>query len=146
MNTNKLNDLILDKEFDLAFEDVKKMETEELIDILLTFSFENSSIIYYGFASFMISQKDCAENHYLASVILTSGLTHFKGAYDLAYYHAKKAVELSPSDVSYQEFILLFYNIPEKILPKNEALKFAKNVLDIDSSNQNALNIIQRLE
>ena len=59
--------------------------------------------------NYLLLDKESSELHYLASFLLSMGLNHLQGAYQTAFFHAKKAVELSPQDNSYKEYLLFFY-------------------------------------
>lgn len=72
------------------------------------------------------------------------GLNHLEGAYQAAFFHAKKAVGLSPNDISYKEYLLLFYEIPEQLLTKEEATDIAKEILEEDPENKVSLFVLKR--
>ncbi|WP_278343214.1 hypothetical protein [Parageobacillus thermoglucosidasius] len=63
-------------------------------------------------------------------------MCHLPDAYASALYHAKRAVELSPEDVSLKEHLLLFYEIPEKLISKEEAKAIAQEILKIITDNK----------
>jgi len=146
MDDCKLNNSIITGDFESGYIQIKNLSSKELIDKLLPYVYENPSMIYYGFLSFLISKNSTSENHYVTSVILTTAMNYFAGAYDLAYFHAQQSINISPNDLSYQEFILLFHSIPDKLLSDEKALMFAKNILAQKEDNINALKIIEKLE
>ena len=53
----------------------------------------------------------------------------FNGAYWVAYRHTRRAIELEPENDRNKESLLSFYDIPDKILSMEEALKVAEEVL-----------------
>lgn len=124
----KLEQLILSRRFEEAKQGIKGMDMEELEEFLLVMAFDTYSIIIYTFVCDLISDSESAELHYIASILLSQPLCHIEGAYSASLYHAKKAVDLSP-DIGLEEYLLFFYDIPEKLLSKEEAKEIAKEVL-----------------
>ena len=83
----------------------------------------------YVFLCDILNEKESADIHYLASLILIGPFSHLEGAYAGGYYHAKKAIKLDPDNIGFKEYILFFYSVPEQLLPRNEAISIAKEVL-----------------
>ena len=120
------------------------MNLEALTDTLYLIAYDNETIAPYGFVNYLLLDKESSELHYLASYLLSMGLNHLEGAYQTAFFHAKKAVELSPNDNSYKEYLLLFYEIPEQLLTKEEATDIAKKILEKDPENKASLFVLKR--
>lgn len=61
-----------------------------------------------------LTDKEKAEIHHTAAVVLTTGINYTDGAYMLGYYHAQKCMELEPGNTNYrQSFLLTFKDIPD---------------------------------
>ncbi len=122
-----------------AYQLFKSMNREEASQILYSIG-DTGNILAYGFCCFALSQEDTAENHYLASAINTNAC-YVKGAYALAFHHAKMAIRLS-RDVKFLEHILLFNVIPEKLLDDEEAVRIAQEVMQIVPNSSSALYVL----
>ena len=84
-----------------------------------------------------------ARGHGLASDVLASGaLCQLPGAYQIAWYHARRAVELAPDDIGYREFLLFFYGNPEALLTRAEAVAIAQDLLVRDPGNEAARSVL----
>jgi hypothetical protein len=70
-----------------------------------------------------------------------SSLFH-RGCVSTAYYHAKRAVQIEPSDVASKELLLFLHIVPEQLVSKEEAIRIAKEILEIDPLNKTALNFL----
>lgn len=59
----------------------------------------------------------------------------------MAYWHATEMLKLEPT-LKNKEFMLFFYNIPEKILSEEYVRELAKDILQQDINNKLAMYII----
>jgi tetratricopeptide (TPR) repeat protein len=98
-------------------------------DALMDLAYSTESIVVYSFILDLIVNEESADLHYLASEIMSMPLNYITGAYNVALYHARKAIELNPEDITLKEYLLLFYNIPDKLISKKEATEIAKEVI-----------------
>ncbi|MFJ8261013.1 hypothetical protein ACIQ4I_03495 [Rummeliibacillus sp. NPDC094406] len=57
----------------------------------------------------------------MREVVTFEPLCHIEGAYQSAFYHAKKAIEIDENDVSLYEYLLFFNIIPDALLTNQEA-------------------------
>jgi len=64
----------------------------------------------------------------------------------MGLFHAKKALELKPNDISLQEYLLLYHTLPDKLLSDQEAEQLAKNILKFDPNNSAALNALKDIK
>jgi hypothetical protein len=139
----KFNDAILRGDFKSAKELASDMDMETLRDTLCLLAYDSGSITSYGFVNDLLLEVETSEIHYTASFIMGMALNHLEGAYQIAFHHAYKAAELSPNDMSYQEYLLFFHAIPDKLLRNKEAIKIAKNILEKEPKNETALLVIE---
>lgn len=139
-----LKEYILSGNFKKAKEISKSLETDELEGYLLKIGYDSDNIMVYVFLCDILNEKESANIHYLSSVILIGPFSHLEGAYAGGYYHAKKAVKLDPNNIGFKEYILFFYSVPEQLLPRNEAISIAKEVLKKDPNNIAALDILKK--
>lgn len=134
---------ILAGRFDAALALARDLPTPELSAELLELSFATENLGCYGFCVAMIEAEPGARGHGLASDVLASGaLCRLPGAYQLAWYHASRAVELAPDDIGYREFLLFFYGNPEALLTRAEAEVIARELLARDPGNQAARTLL----
>jgi hypothetical protein len=131
--------------YNQAKELAKDTAFEELYDILLKISFQTGSLLPYSFFTFMLLDKETAQIHHAASVIISTALSHYDGAFSIGLLHARRAYFLEPYIIMHQEWLLFFYNIPEQVMDDYEAKKIAENILTKDSTNRIALDVIKKL-
>ena len=138
------NKRILQFIYNVDFINAKKLFDElseaEKSDLIIMESCTSNSLIVIGFIYFLLSKENTCFNHELASQALIQ-MSWIEGAYNLAYWHATEMLKLEPT-LKNKEFMLLFYNIPEKILSEEYARKLAKDILQQDINNKLALSII----
>lgn len=139
-------DLILIGNFELAYK--KELEMNESISRqLFEMSYDLENIAIYSYYNYKIAKKENAEAHYQASLILSQILNTINGAYDMAFYHAKKAIELNPDNLEYKEYILIFQYYPDLTANINVELfkNYAFELLNSDSNNIAAKNFLRSL-
>ncbi|VAW58370.1 hypothetical protein MNBD_GAMMA11-1063 [hydrothermal vent metagenome] len=112
-------------------------------ELILAQAFETGSLCFYGYFEYLIKKENLAIYHYQASLILSSALCHYEGAYQLAYFHALEASNIEPVDVSYKEFLLFFYNTPEKLMSVDECQHYINEILKLDAENKTVINLLE---
>lgn len=110
------------------------LANDELSEAVLGEAFDDQSMAWYGLYVGLLLDSESAERHVSASELLSLALNVFPGAYQIAFFHALRAVALAPEDVSYKEHLLSFHNNPEHLLSPEEARRIAREVLDLDPS------------
>jgi len=142
--TDTIQKLITTNDFASLEQLSTTMDTEEFEEGLLEATFNNKNLLPYTFICMMLMKKETAELHYLAAEILCLPLCFFEGAYASSLYHARKAIELDPDDISLKEFLLYFYKTPDRLITKEEALRVAKEILQKKPDSSAALGIVER--
>lgn len=118
---------------------------KDFYDLIIGLGFEIESIALYSFIYFLIlEEREPAYLHQLAAVLISQALSPINGSYSVGLYHAKRAVEIDSNNITYKEYLLLFNVIPEKLLNDIQARKIAEEILAEDSTNNVALEIINR--
>lgn len=140
---DKLNYELINGNFFEAKFWASKLTDKEMFDCLMRIAFENQNILSYVFVTYLISIDNTAELHSLASDILGSPLCHLNGAYQGALFHARRALELDPNNIRYKEWILFFYEIPDRLVSREEAEKIASDILKENPSNWAAQKIFK---
>jgi len=141
--SNDFRELVLEGRFEDAIEVARGMAFDPLADTLQGLAFDTESLTCYGFAAALASADETAEHHYLAAELLTaSPLNQIPGAYHLAYYHGRRAVELAPNDLSYKEFLLFFHRHPDNVMAEGEANRIARDILAHDPANTAAKRVL----
>lgn len=138
----KLESLIILGNMKEAKDVFKEMNYAEARDVLLKIGYDTEGITPYSFICSLLCEKESANLHYLASEILVNPLCFLVGVYNAALYHARRAVQLEPNDISIKEFLLLFYNIPEKLISREEAIEIAREVVNKVPNSKAALDIL----
>lgn len=119
----------------------KEMSEFDFRDILMKIAYETESINVYGFIAHMTRKKENVEWLKLAVDILLNPLCFIEGAYSLALFHSRELLSID-RNVENLERILFFYNIPERLVDEGEARCLAEELLEIESDNKVALQII----
>lgn len=123
----------------------KEMNYDEARDVILEIGYETESITSYSFICSLLCEQESANLHYLASEILVNPLCFLVGAYNTALYHARRATQLAPNDISIKEYLLLFYNIPDKLISKEEAIEIAREVVKKIPNSKAALDVLSNI-
>lgn len=134
--------LVREGRFTEAADLAVNLSPQRLEDELVEVAFDTGSFAPYEVAAELIKRNETAVYHYIASVILATALSHLDNAYEMAYAHARRSVELAPSEHSYQEYLLFFYQIPDQLLPEDEAKQIARDLLLKDPENEAAREIL----
>jgi hypothetical protein len=139
---DKIHKLVLNNDFNELENLLENVDREELRSGILGFAFQSQSIVAYTIPCMLLIKKDTAELHYIVAEVLATALCHLEGAYSSALCHARRAVELDPTDVSLKEFLLLFHDIPEKLISTEEAKKIAAEVIKEKPDSSSARDIL----
>ncbi|SFH94864.1 MULTISPECIES: hypothetical protein [unclassified Bacillus (in: firmicutes)] len=138
----KIYDGELIKAVELSYE----ITISELENLLMEWAFDEPNMIIYTFLCQRLKKEENAELQSLTADILCHPLCHLDGAYVAGFYHAKECVRLAPQNISYKEFLLFFYEIPEKLLEKKTAIQIAKEILQENPNNQIAKEFIEKIK
>lgn len=75
---------------------------------------------------------------------MTNPLCHIEGAYSVALFYARELLKVSPS-VRNREQLLFFYQIPEKLISKDEAIEISIEILNQEPDNTVAKKVVYSL-
>ena len=125
----EFNKYLSNCDFESAKKMVKKLSTKELEGALVDFAYRTENLFAYAFIWYLLKDHENEDYHYIASIILALGLNHLPNAYNLSLFHARKAIELDRSNIDNKQWLLFFYNLPEKLINDNEALAIANEVI-----------------
>ncbi len=143
INDTETRELILSGNFEKIAIDHNNPTFSKFCEMVLCLAFETGSLCCYGYFEYLIRNNNLAIYHYHASLILSSALCHYAGAYQIAYFHAKEASKINPTDISYKEFLLFFYNTPEKLMTIKKCQTLINDILKLDPINETALKILK---
>lgn len=122
---------------------IEKESKNFLEQIILELGFDEASVGAYSFVCHLITIRESSDLHYLASELLSTALCHLPDAYSSALFHARRALELNPENVSLKEYLLLFHDIPEQLISKEEAKEIARDILNTMPNSIAAQNILK---
>lgn len=125
---------------------IKDMSYEDMHNSLIDLGFKTECVSLYTFVTFLLIEKETAALHYCAAMLIAQCFVYIEGSYSMGLFHARRSVELAPDDPSYKEYLLLYYNIPDKLLNKEDAEAIANALLSQDPSNITARNILQNIK
>ena len=139
-----INKRIIQLIYDMDFYNAKilfdELDNAEKSDLIIMEACTSNNIMIIGFVYFLLSKEKSCFNHELAAKVLIQ-MCWIDGAYNLAYLHACEMLKLEPS-IKNKEFILFFYNIPEKIISYEYAKELAEDIIRHDPDNEVALSVI----
>ena len=98
----------------------------------------------YLFLEYLLLENETAELHNIASKLLGWIYCWRAGAYELGCQHLRRAIALAPDNLDYKEAILFFNEVPGSVLPKEEALRYAREVLKSRPGEQISLKILKK--
>lgn len=106
---------------------------------------DSESVMYYTFILECMKDAETVELHDLAFLLLVYPLSEVNGAFNSAYYHAVRSVEMTDyKEVKSLLQLLFLYAVPEPVITDKEAFDTAKQILKIDPKNQVARNILKQ--
>ncbi|MFU8646663.1 hypothetical protein ACNA06_04960 [Lysinibacillus sp. RSDA_15] len=138
----RLEKLIISLNFTEAKALVDSLNKVEIENYMLELCYESENILYYSFVFDMLKDKETSFIHYIASIILSQPLCHIEGAYQAAFNHAKKAVELDEGDIELKEYLLFFNDIPDKLLSNQEAKILSEEIINLNPKSEVAKQYI----
>lgn len=142
---NNLDRLIHLQRFDEAKKIVDSSDFDWFSEEIMYNAYEHSTVIYYDFLKYLISQNESLCLHDLAFSILVNPLCHLEGAYSNALRHARRCIELTgQNDVDYLAHLLFLYDVPDRIVSDEEATDIAKKILSLDPNNELAKEFLKK--
>ncbi|WP_414051013.1 hypothetical protein [Macrococcus animalis] len=106
---------------------------------------DSESVMYYTFILECMKETETVELHDLAFLLLVYPLSEVNGAFNSAYYHALRSVDMTDRlEVKSLLQLLFLYAVPEPVITDKEAFDTAKQILKIDSKNHVARNILKQ--
>ena len=145
MDVKRFKEAILDGDFLKAKEYIDIKDYEHLETLLMDMGgIDSDNLSPYFFVLYLILENDNAKLHEIASALLSFPYAWISGGYSVAFNHLKKAMVLDPENIYYKELILFYHDIPDRLLSKEEAINYAKQVLQVNPSLKEAQDIIRR--
>lgn len=136
----KIVNYMMSADFRSVYELLTTLNAEQQRDIIVGEAAISDSIAVLGFAEYLISRENNIQNHETAALAYIQ-MCHINGAYEMALFHAREMHHISP-DTDTKKFLLFFHGIPEKLLPHEEAVKLAQEILLSDPSYAPAKEIL----
>ena len=138
-----IKELIFKNCFYEAYEILEKMDEDSKFNIIVSISCDTTDIRIVGFVFFLI-QKNASYGNYKIMVNVLHQMCWLDGAYHLAYFYATEMYKMA-GRVEDKKALLFYWQVPEKPIPDDLALKLAKEVLIVDSSCSIAKEIVEKL-
>ena len=126
-----------------SYEGKSEEDNVNLYTLFLSLSYTEENICAYSFACYLICADDYSWNHAWAKFILETSFCYINGAYQSAYYHQRKSIELDPSNIILQSELLWFHPLPENPIGREELREIAKKVLRARPRHKKAAEIIK---
>lgn len=115
---------------------VKSLVHEVVLDTFLEVAFDTDNLAVYEIVCNLIQVEQTAELEEAASLLMSQPFCHHPHAYERAYEHAKRAVELDTRRIDLKEYLLFFNTIPDKLMTDAEANDLAIEILKLRPSSQ----------
>ncbi|MCL2113280.1 MAG: hypothetical protein FWH31_04950 [Streptococcaceae bacterium] len=146
-NYLELKENIVEGNFNIARRLAKTLSKEEFGNFMMGQPYDvESEVVFYFFLVDWLFEEESAELQELASAVMSFGLNWMPGAYSLGLGHMRRAMELDSDNLNYKQGILIFHDIPDRLLPKQEAIEISKEILSKDPSCAAAQNILQKYD
>ena len=138
-----VTELIKQEKFKEASSKIDFDHFKECFSEIQEAAFDEEAMIYYDFMTYLLDNgHDTAMMHYYTSELMVTALNVLPEAYDLAFKHARKAIALDPQDYALKEYMLLFYDIPDQLLDRDTAKRYAQEVLRINPYSEAARRVL----
>lgn len=139
----EIKKLIMSGEFMAARAKAGTTDEQVLKSILFEIGYDEGDISAYGFVCYLITQNEQAKYHNLAILLLNGAYSYVPGAYATAFYHAMRVCAIEPGNVDAKEQLLLFHEIPEKLLSDEEARVVATEILRVRPESRAAQLVLE---
>lgn len=128
------------------FDEVKKILGKDKVipKGIDSWVYDTSNITLYCLVVSMLIEEETVEDHERSSYLMAMPLCAYNGAYSLGLFHARKALALDPNNIEHKRFLILFHDIPEQLIKKDEAIQIAREVLQEDPECGVSLNVLER--
>lgn len=137
-----LEPLVLEFKFDEASKLLVNLDELTITSAIDDLGHDKPGVLAYVFVSYLISHDEKAIYHHVASILMSGAFCHFPEGHLAGYYHARRALELDPTNIQFKESLLYLRVIPEKILGKEEAIQLAKEILNEKPDSESALGTL----
>ena len=120
----------------------RNLSFSEIKNNFLKHAYDTNNFSLYSFVLYMVTKTEDDRWLELALSLVIGPLCFIEGAYSIGLFHARQLVRKNFCVKNLLQ-LLFFYNIPEKLINRDEALEIANQVLKLDPSNQVALQVIR---
>lgn len=142
----KIEEHILSGNFCAGQEIALSFNNTNLSEEILSASYDKNSIAFYSFIISLLLKNVTAEANEMAADLLSFPLSFYHGAYSVALYHARKTILLDSTNTENKTFLILFHDLPEKLVSGKEAYQIATEILKIDPTVTVAHRVIKKYE
>jgi hypothetical protein len=110
----EINGFIYSSNFEKASQLIEGFSIGEVYELVNEEAYKYGSITFYGFFAHLLSHSNYPKNevHFIISSLLSTELCLLEGAYDLAEYHIKEAIKISPDKSEYKVYLKNLKGIP----------------------------------
>jgi hypothetical protein len=136
-NINNKNYKLALKIFENSFNHIKE-EFEMKI-------YDNNNFNIFEFIKYIGKHTSKEEIISFISIIFSTTLCHYKNGYKYGYYYANKLIKMNPQNIENWEWLLFFYDLPDKLMSKKKLNKILKKVLILDKNNKTTLKLLERM-
>ena len=113
-------------------------DTKDTKEYFLNLAYDTESICIYSFVSYMMFLTDSIFWIELAAELMAFPLCHLEGAYSVSLHHTRELL-VRERNVEHLQMLTLFYDIPEKLIDKEELNYIVNEIIKLDPNNKSAL-------
>lgn len=136
---------ILNAQYDKVAKKFENMNNEDITDIIyFNIADRTESLSVYGFTQYMFKKTSNTIWLSLSSSIMAYILCRIEGAYAVGIFHARELVSME-KNINNLILLLSFYGLPENLMTDEEAEKIAKEILAINTNNEEALAVLNEI-
>lgn len=112
-------------------------------EMILKIAFETENVMTYTFVCFLLLKAETAFWRSVAAQVLSQPLCFIEGAYLAGLMHLRRAIQLDNNNISFKEYLLFFYDLPEPLLDAHEPIEVAQEIIKYNPTSKVALHILE---
>lgn len=132
----QLHNAILSEDRAAVHRLVQLLAHDAVLDVFLQVAFDTDDLAVYKIVCDLLQVEQTADWEETASLLMSQPFCHHPHAYERAFEHAKRAVELDDSRVDLKEYLLFFNALPDKLMTDDEASELATEILKLRATSQ----------
>jgi hypothetical protein len=131
-NPSEFQKNVLNGDFNEAYKIMLNMTNKDIQDQLIEISVEDQCMLPYVFMVNTLLMKENAEDHSIMANLMISSYNVLNSAYEIALWHAKRALEINDKCIEALAIIMYLGMHPDSKLTREDTEKARKRIEEID--------------